>query len=295
MSKATISWLLLAILGLIWGSSFILMKRGMHAIDGTLLFSSVQVASLRMLIAGLIFLPFSVYFFRKITEIKHLLFFGIVGFFGNFFPAYLFTYAETGLSTSLTGILNSLTPIFTLLIGLMLFKKKIHKLQVVGLLIAASGVSVLLLSGKDVSLSGSYLQISAVVGATLCYAISVNVIKYSLANYSAIEIASIAFSLTLIPSLYITFDSGAIPFLEKEPKAMEGLFFIGILSVFGTAISLVLFNRLIALSSTLFASSVTYLIPLVAVCIGIQFGETINYTQVLGMIVILLGVYFSNK
>ncbi len=295
MSKKSFAWFYLILLGLIWGSSFILMKRGMHALDGTVLFSSSQVAALRMLIAGIILLPLTIFNFKKLKRLKDLLFFACVGFFGNFFPAFLFTYAETGLSSGLTGVMNSLTPIFTIFIGLLVFKQRIVAFQFAGVMIAAIGVVLLILGGNDVSFSGNFPQIVAVVLATLCYAISVNVVKFTLSGYKAMEIASIAFGTTLIPSIIITYFSGAVDFIRTEPKALEGLFFISILSIAGTAIALYFFNKLIAISSTLFASSVTYIIPIVAVFIGLQFGEKIHLFQFLSMGVVLGGVFMVNR
>ncbi len=295
MTKKSLAWVYLLLLGIIWGGSFILMKRGMHAMDGTNLFSSSQVAALRMVIAGLVLLPITLLNLKQIKQKKDLIFFACVGYFGNFFPAFLFTYAETGLSSGLTGVMNSLTPIFTIFIGFMVFKHTISKFQFSGVVIAVTGVVLLILGGENVSFSGNLNQIIAVATATLCYAISVNVIKYKLSEYKAIEIASIAFGTTLIPSAIITYFSGAIDFLQHEPKAWEGLGFICILSVVGTVIALFYFNKLIAISSTIFASSVTYIIPIVALFFGLSDGESIHYLQVLAMFVILGGVFMVNR
>ena len=295
MSKKSLAWIYLLFLGTIWGGSFILMKRGMHALDGTDLFNSSQVAALRMVIAGLILLPITFFNLKKIKQKKDVIFFACVGYFGNFFPAFLFTYAETGLSSGLTGVMNSLTPIFTIIIGFIIFNHKISKFQFTGLFIAVLGVVLLILGGEHVSFSGNLNQIVAVAAATLCYAISVNVIKYKLSEYKAIEIASIAFGTTLIPSIIITYFSGAVQFLLDEPKAWEGLGFISILSIVGTVIALFYFNKLIALSSTIFSSSVTYIIPIVALFFGLSDGESIHYLQLLAMLVILGGVFMVNR
>lgn len=295
MSTKSLAWIYLLFLGIIWGGSFILMKRGMHAMDGTDLFNSTQVATLRMGIAGIIMLPITLLNIKKIKAKKDLIFFACVGYFGNFFPAFLFTYAETGLSSGLTGVMNSLTPIFTIIIGFTLFKHTISRFQFLGLTIAVIGVILLILGGENVSFSGNLSQIIAVAAATLCYAISVNVIKYKLSAYKSIEIASIAFGTTLIPSILITYFSGAVHFLLKEPKALEGLGFISILSILGTVIALFYFNKLIAISSTIFSSSVTYIIPIVALFFGLADGESIQNLQILAMFVILGGVFMVNR
>jgi len=271
------------------------MKRGMHALDGTKLFSSSQVAALRMAIAGSILLPVSLVNFKKIKHQKDLLYFGCVGFFGNFFPAFLFTYAETGLSSGLTGVLNSLTPIFTIIIGFIVFKHRISSIQLSGLTIAIIGVLLLITGGENSTLTGNSPQILAVATATLCYAISVNVIKYKLTQYKSIEIASIAFATTLLPSLVLLYATGAIGFLQQTPKAWEGLGYITILSILGTVIALFYFNKLIAISTTIFASSVTYIIPIVALFFGLYDGEQINFTQIVAMCIILGGVFMVNR
>jgi drug/metabolite transporter (DMT)-like permease len=295
MTKKSLAWIYLLFLGIVWGGSFILMKRGMHALDGTDLFTSSQVAALRMVIAGLVLLPITLLNLKHLKQKKDLLFFACVGYFGNFFPAFLFTYAETGLSSGLTGVMNSLTPIFTIVIGFLVFKHTISKFQFLGLVIAVIGVVLLILGGENVSFSGNLNQIIAVAAATLCYAISVNVVKYKLDEYKALEIASIAFGTTLIPSAIITYFSGAVDFLQHEPKAWEGLGFISILSIVGTVIALLYFNKLIAISSTIFSSSVTYIIPIVALFFGLSDGESIHYLQVLAMFVILGGVFMVNR
>jgi drug/metabolite transporter (DMT)-like permease len=295
MSQKSVAWFYLLLLGLIWGSSFILMKRGMHAIDGTELFSSSQVAAIRILLASTFLLPISIISLKKIKQKKDWFFFACVGYFGNFFPAFLFTYAETGLSSGLTGVMNSLTPIFTILIGYFVFKHAIKQMQSIGIGIAGLGVILLIVGGNNTDFSGQVPQIIAVILATLCYAISVNVVKYKLAAYKAMETASLAFFTTFIPSLFLTLTSGSISFIQDEPKAWEGLGFIAILSIVGTAIALYFFNKLIAISSTIFASSVTYIIPIVAVFIGLQFGEKIHIVQIGAMVIILVGVFLVNK
>ncbi len=295
MSQKTQAWVYLILLSFIWGSSFILMKRGMVALDGTPLFSSLQVGVLRIVIAGLVLLPLTLFNILKIKQKKDILFFFIVGYFGNFFPSLLFTYAEEGLSSGLTAIIDSLTPVFTVLIGFYFFKQRILRTQIIGLSVAFIGVYLLILLGNNVSFSGNLQHIIAVVLATLCYGISVNTIKFKLANYSAMQIASLSFGTSILPAFIIAYLSGTTHVLNTIPQAKEGLLFISILSIIGTAVALFFFNKLIALSSTVFSSSVTYSIPIVAVFIGAQFGETIHYLQLVAMIIILAGIYLVNK
>ena len=293
MSKQTISWLLLLLLACIWGSSFILMKKGMFAEDGTAIFSSEQVGSLRMLFAALALLPISIGKLKKLSW-KNILPLAIVGFCGNFFPAFLFTYAETGISSGLAGMLNSFTPIFTIIIGFLFFKTKLTNKQIIGTVIGTLGIIALVLTGKTASLNGDWDHILAIVLATLLYAISLTTIKNKLSNFNSFEITSLAFLIIFPFSIGGFFLTDTIQTFNSNPMANQGIFYIIILSIVGTALAVVLFNRIIAFSSALFASSVTYFIPMVAVLIGFTFGETINLWQVLSMLIVLSGVIIAN-
>ena len=294
MKKASMSWVLLIVLSCVWGSSFILMKLGMYTTDGQAIFNDTQVAALRMLFAGLVLLPFALKGMKKLKSIRNFRLLLIVGFAGNFFPAFLFTYAETGLSSGYAGMLNSFVPIFALIIGFAVFKNKLTTLQVSGIAIGTVGIVLLTLSGQGLSLSGSWTHVGAILMATLCYAISVNTIKYTLQHLSGLEITALSFMLTLIPSIFINLSTGTLETIQTNEYACQGLGYIILLSVIGTAIAVVLFNILISNSSVLFASSVTYLIPIVAVLIGFAFKETINIYQIVSMLIILSGIFVAN-
>lgn len=288
---------MLIVLGLIWGSSFILMKRGMYTLDGEIVFSDVQVGSLRMGIASLVMLPFGLVHLKKINQFKDVLFLLIVGFCGNFFPAYLFTFAETEMNSGLAGILNSFTSFFTIILGYLLFNQKIIMRQVLGLLLAFGGIC--LLVGHSV-LSNSHhvpiIHIAAIILATLFYGTSLNTIKHRLQQFSALQIASISFSFLAIPAWILIFVSGVPRTIQTSPYALNSLGYIAILSIVGTCFALLLFNRIIALKSAVFASSVTYVIPVVAVIIGAYFNkEMISWIQILAMIVVVSGVYVANS
>jgi drug/metabolite transporter (DMT)-like permease len=270
------------------------MKKGMYTDSGEEIFSDRQVAALRMTFASLALAPFAIVKLKKVLRWKDVLLLAIVGFFGNFFPAYLFTYAETGISSGYTGMLNSFTPIFALVIGFLVFRNKLSGMQMFGVLVGTIGIVLLSISGADLSISGSMWHIGAVIIATLCYAISLNTIKYTLQSYSGIEITAIAFFLILLPSVASNIYDDTWTVIVSNPHAGEGLIYIAILAVVGTAFAVYLFNILIANSSVLFSSSVTYLIPIVAVVIGLVYGERINIYQVLSMGVILLGVFIAN-
>lgn len=294
MSKELRNWILLLILACVWGSSFILMKKGMEAEDGTPVFSDDQVGALRMFLASSALLPLGIRYLGKINSLKSLLALSIVGFSGNFFPAFLFTYAESGISSGFAGMLNSFTPIFTILIGLAVFKAKLTAIQLIGVLVGTVGIYFLVMAGQGVSMTGNWSHIGAVILATLLYGISLNTIKYTLQQFTAIEITSLAFTIIFLPSFLAVWNFDTVTTLNTNPNAPESLVFIGILALIGTALAVILFNRLISSSSAIFASSVTYFIPIVAVLIGFNFGEKISLGQVLAMCVILSGVSLIN-
>jgi len=300
MKQETKNWLLLILLSIIWGSSFMLMKRGMHSLTGEAIFSDQQVGALRMTFAGLILLPVGLFYLtkRKIKTIKQFISILAVGLFGNFIPAFLFTYAEQGLSSGYTGMLNSFTPVFTIILGAVIFKSKLTSKQLTGLLISIIGVALLIKTGSNqIGNTGdsAWKYTLAVVAATLCYATSLNLIKHTLGKFKAIETTSLAFTFTLAPALFFIWKSDAITTIKTNSFAYEGLFFIGILALVGTAFAVILFNHLTISSTTLFASSVTYLIPIVAVLIGVGFGEKITPYQVGAMLVVLAGIYVANR
>lgn len=288
------SWLLLLAVASIWGSSFILMKRGMFALDGTPLFNDTQVAALRMTIAGTVLLPIGIFSLRKLASWKEALRLLIVGTCGNFIPAFLFTYAETELSSGFAGMLNSFTPVFSLLVGFLVFNQRLTWIQFIGAGIATSGIVLLMIAGKNAAVSASWSHILAIVTATFLYGISLNTIKHTLSRFKSIEITSLAFTMVYIPSVITAFQSGSFTFLTTEPKAWEGFVFICILAVVGTAFALIIFNRLIAISSVLFASSNTYIIPIIAVFIGSFFNEHITAGQVGAMLIVLIGLFVAN-
>jgi len=294
MSKKQISWILLILLSIIWGSSFILMKKGMYTDEGNTIFSSNQVGAIRMLIASLVMLPFAFLRLKKIKK-KHITGLLIVCFIGNVFPAFLFPFAETGVSSGLAGMLNSFTPIFTLLIGIFMYKMKTTKNQLIGIIIASIGVVLLSLFGKQAQPEGSWIHISAIIMATFFYALNLNIIKYKLNDLRALDIASFAF-LFIFPFALLAFF-----YFEVEKSIMnnlfayEGLFYISILAIIGTSIALVIFNRIIEYSSTIFASSVTYFIPIVAFLIGVLYGEKIGFAEFASLIILLIGILFTNK
>lgn len=287
-SKAGLQWLILVALALVWGSSFILMKRGLES------FSSDQVAALRMFIAFLFMIPFALKYVKK-EQGQHWKAFLGTGLLGNFIPAFLFTEAETGISSSLTGMLNSLTPLFTLILGVALFRAKTRWVNVIGVILGFAGALGLLTVGAANEVNRNIAYGVYVLIATVCYGLSVNIIKRWLGPINSITITTWALMLVGPPAGIYLFTTDFLQRLTDQPMAWESLGYISVLAVFGTALSVILFNILIKMTSALFASSVTYLIPIVAMGWGVFEGESIMLLHFLWIGLILAGVYLVNR
>ena len=293
MGDRLLSWILLIVLAIIWGSSFILMNKGMFTSDGSELYSSNQVAAFRIFFASLFLAPIALRSL-KIIDKKNFFPFLIVGMCGNFFPAFLFTYAETELNHSLVGVLNSTTPIFTIILGVLFFKMEVTIWHIVGICISTFGLYGLLGIGAELDFSASLTYVGAVLLATLCYATSLNTIKRYLTHIPPIKLTSLAFFLVLIPSGIILFSIFPDSSFEWNEEYQKGLMYILILGIIGTSIAVILFNRMIQMSSAIFASSVTYLIPIVALVWGFADGENVNWIQTVSMLLIIGGVLIIN-
>tara|TARA_R110000737_G_scaffold193532_1_gene214819 strand:+ start:17844 stop:18719 length:876 start_codon:yes stop_codon:yes gene_type:complete len=270
------------------------MKRGMQTVDGEPIFTDMQVGALRMFFAGSILLPFSIKALRKIKKGRDILFLFIVGFCGNFIPAFLFTYAETSISSGYAGMLNSFTPIFTVIIGFFVFKIRLNTVQIIGLAIGTLGMILLMYFGHLEPNNGGLIHVLAIVLATFLYGVSLNTIKHKLGHFTAVEITSVALLLVLIPALITNGYFGTIQTIRTNEHAFEGIIYIAILGIVGTAFAVIIFNQIIAMRDALFASSVTYFIPIVAVFIGFGFNESINLSQIGSMFIVLMGVFFVN-
>jgi drug/metabolite transporter (DMT)-like permease len=281
-------WTIFILLGLVWGSSFILMKRGLEV------YPHSQVAALRMTIAFLCLLPVALRYLYK-TNSKALKNIFMVGLLGNFIPAFLFTKAQTGLSSSLVGVLNSLTPLFTVIIGFILFRNRSTKTNIIGVFLGLAGAIGLLMVDGTANFGNNFSFGIYVIVATALYATSVNIIKSKLQKLHPVQIASLAlfFVGPLAVAYLITTNFTSV--VVNHPRALEGLGYIALLAIFGTALSVIIFNKLIQMTSALFASSVTYLMPVVAVMWGVIDHEVIALEHYFWIILILFGVYLVNK
>lgn len=263
--------------------------------DGNAVFSGFQVGFLRISLAGLALLPFAIKGIKKVKK-KEFLPLIIAGVIGNGGPALLFAIAQTKINSSLAGVLNSLTPFFTLVLGVLFFGVIGSTRKFLGVLLGLIGAVSLIMSQAnyqfDFGNTGGYSLL--VVLACLCYALSVNIIKTYLQELRPIEITAISFGFMLIPFIIGAVVTGVPEIIENNPGAMFSLGSIAILGVVGTALAVILFNHVIRETSALTASSVTYLIPIVAVLWGVLDGESFGMVDLISSAVIISGVYLVN-
>lgn len=281
-------WVLLIILALIWGSSFILIKKGLEV------FSPAQVGTLRISFAFLFLLPVAVKNVWKVPKGKWKIIF-ITGLIGNFIPAILFAVAVSNLQSSLAGILNALVPLFTFLIAVFFFKFKITLLQVAGLFTGLIGSLGLSLVNSKGGLGNMNIYALLIVVATVCYALNLNLIKEYLSGMNSIVITSLSMLSVGPLALIYLFTGDFLDVLRNSNGALEALGYLSLLGIFGTAIGLILYTRLVFSTNAVFASSVTYLIPIVAIFWGIIDNEKIFILHLAGMVMILIGIYLVNK
>ncbi len=286
-AKKMTSWVIFIFLALVWGSSFILMKTGMQA------FNSNQLASLRLLFAGLAALPLTIILGRKIPR-KDWGWVVLSGLLGSGFPAYLFCAAETHLDSGVAGVLNATTPVFTIITGILFFRSRIKSMQALGVLIGFGGV-LLLMMQKGLDFSTELKYAGYILVATFCYGLNVNVIRHKLAHLSSLQIASVAFfSLMLfaIPVFIYTFQGYE---WTAGTVLTTSLLSAAALGILGTTLSSILFYILIKQSGPMLASMVTYCIPIVALAWGRMAGESVGLIHLLALSVILFGVYLVNR
>ena len=281
-------WGTLIILSVIWGSSYILIKKGLTGL------TPVQLGSLRVIITTLLIAPIG---YNKIKHIpkNKMKWVAISAFVGSFFPAYLFAFAETEISSSVTAVMVSLTPLFTLLISVIIFGEELLKKQVIGVIIGFLGI-VVLINNELLSSSFNILYVMFIVLAAFCYAVNANLLKYKLPNIPALGIVFMSFLFMFIPAFIVLFFSD-FPFSDftSNPLILESIVYIVILALFGTAVAKVMYIKLLAISTPVFSVSTTYLMPVVAIFWGLLDGEEFKLTQFIGTSIILLGVYLVTK
>lgn len=276
-------WILLVALTLIWGSSFILIKKSL------LYYTPYQVGGLRVLIAGLLLLPLAVKHMKKFprAQLKYLL---IAAFSGNFIPMFLFPIAETRLSSSVAGIVNSMVPIFVIILGVLFYRTKTTLGQGLGTLISFVGVCILAL-GNQAEGQLEIVPLLLLLLATLLYAVNGLTVKTHLYQIEPKILSAFVFGFILtVPSALSLLVSGFFTTENLSGAKVPGMLYVAMLSVFGTGLAMMLNYRLLRVSSALFASTVTLLMPIVALFWGVIDGETITLLQIVGGMVIIAGL-----
>lgn len=279
-------WILLVVLSLIWGSSFILIKKSLDH------FSPYQVGALRVLIAGIILMPVAISKYKLFPK-KHVKWLILAAFTGNFIPMFLFPIAETKVSSSIAGIINSMMPIFVIIVGALVWKFETTKRQITGTFISFSGVCVLAFGGSGDEGEFKLIPILLLLMATLCYAISTTTVKSKLMEVSSTVLSAFVFSFVLfLPSLIALMGTWFFSTFSLDRNHLTGLMFVSLLSVFGTGLAMMMNYRLLKVSSPLFASTVTLLMPIVAIIWGVLDGEKLSVIQFFGAGIIIAGLIF---
>ncbi|MDD3004689.1 DMT family transporter [Flavobacterium sp.] len=287
MFLKNLRWILLFVLALIWGSSFILIKKGLIGL------TPFQLGSLRIVFATVFLLLIG---FKSLQTIPHTKwkFVALTAMVGTFFPAYLFAMAETVISSSIAAVLNSLTPLGALLIGVLAFGLQVEKRQIYGVIIGLIGSILLVLNGESSNSEQNITYTLMVVFAAFCYSLNVNLIKKYLSDVKPLAITTGNFIILLIPALIVLYITGFDKVVAR-PEVQTAMIYIAILGVLGTGIANIIYFKLIQMSSPVFASSVTYMIPVVAFFWGILDQELFNLMQYMGAIIIFIGIYLSAK
>jgi drug/metabolite transporter (DMT)-like permease len=283
-----VNWAIFIGLSFIWGSSFILMKEGLVGL------TSYQVASLRIVFSGLVLLPYAIKYFKQIPTKKIATIF-LSGFLGSLLPAFLFCIAEEKIDSAIAGTLNSLTPIFVIIIGALFFNAKTSTNKVIGIIVAIIGSLLLLASKNDIGQELHSLYLSFILLATICYGVNVNMVNKYLKDIGSLQIAALALSLNGIVALVILYFTGYFSLSFSDTKVLHSTFYTSLLGIFGTALASITFYMLMKRAGAIFASMVTYGIPFVAIMWGLIYGENIGIKQIGCLVIILLGVFWANK
>lgn len=284
---SAVSWITFIALALTWGSSFILMKRGLVA------FTALQVGMLRIVLAAGFILSVSASKLRSFNRANAVPLL-VVGLVSIVFPYLLFPLAVSRIDSGLVAVLNAMVPLFTLLIGVIWFKTRVSRMAVAGILVGLGGALWLLLPGMQFQIDQmayGMLPILAGVG----YAVGVNTVNRYLRDMESIDITVITLAIALVPALVMLAMSGVWNAFDQSPHAWASLGYVAVLGILGTAVANLFFNTLIRTTGSLFSSSVTYVIPIVALGWGLYDGERIGMDELLGMAAILLGVWMVNQ
>ena len=288
MKNQYVKWLYLAILSLVWGSSYILIKWGLVAL------TPLQLGSLRLLITTIALLMVGYRSIRGLSK-YHLKWLAITGYVGTFFPAFLFAFAQQFIDSAIAAILNSLTPLMTIIFGLLFFRIDILKKQYFGVALGLLGSIGLVWGGLQTASNINPIYTLLILAASCCYAINIHFIKIHLAQVGVMAITLGNFVFMAPAALVVLICSDFFTSQTfSHPEIYHAIGYITILALAGSAFAKYLFNKFVKITSAVFASSVTYTLPVVALFWGVYDGEVITQFQLLSTAVILVGVYLSH-
>lgn len=287
MQTKNLKWILLILLSFIWGSSFFLINKGLQGL------TAIQLGALRIIFSAVFLIIVGI---KSVSQIqknqwKYIL---LTALFGTFIPAFLFAIAQTQISSSISSILNSLTPLNTFIIGVLFFGISLKKKQLIGIVIGLLGTTLLIVNGAITHPSKNYWYALLVIIASICYAINVNLLRKYLPKVPPLSITTANFLLLLLPAIIVLLNTNFIQ-IAHTPTVQNALIYIAILGIIGTGFANILFFKLIQISSPVFATSVTYLIPIVAFFWALLEGDTLTPIQFIGALIVLFGVYLTNK
>lgn len=285
-NKVLISWLLLSLLAIMWGSSFIIIKKSLDA------FTAIQIATVRIFAAGIVFLPWLISSYKQYPKekTKYFIWSGLLGY---FLPAFLFAIAGSKINSSLSGTLNSATPLFVLIVGAIFFQQIIKRWQVSGLVLGFIGSLILVLSSSRGGLNFANPYALLIILASLMYGFNVNIVGKHLSKINPVLLSAWTLCGVAILAGIILFSTDFISRINAQ--TLNPLLLLILLGAINSGLAAIIFNYILQISSPVFASSVTYLIPVVATLMGFIDGESISFLHYFGMTIILVGVYLINK
>lgn len=283
-----LKWIYLIILSVVWGSSFILIKKALIGL------SAYQVGSFRIIFAAIFLILVG---FKSISRLTRRQWKWIIvsGFLGSFFPVYLFSFAETEIDSAVASILNATTPLLTLILGALLFRAVFTQNKIIGVIVGLIGTVGLIFSGASLNPDQNYWYSFLVVIAAGCYALNVNILKTRMSDISPLGIAAGNFSALLLPAILILYFTDFFELTHYSTKIEWSVFYVAILGVIGTGVAMIIFNKLVQISDPVFTTSVTYTIPVVALGWGILDGEVFSIWQLISAFIILIGVFIVNR
>lgn len=289
-SISAADWIIYVSISLVWGTSFILIKKGL------LYFDPLTVSALRIAISGLVLFPFALKGLTKLTH-KQKIYAVLMGLTGSGIPSFLYPLAQQHIESGVAGVLNSLTPIFIVVTGFLFFKVRYTRMQLSGIVVGFIGAALLITlhHAPKESRESNYLYGLIIVAATMMYGMSNQILVHYLKGLDSIVITSVAFFFMGLMAAIILTQTEFLHVLQTNQEAWKGVLYVALLSCLGSALAMVLYNHLAARTGVTFSGTVTYVMPVIALLWSVADGESIGWQHVAAMLVILTGVYLVRR